>query len=201
MFFSEIDAASETAQAPKPLKVARDAARTVPWVMGVLSAGMRERGAGLHPAQVRVLMALQGRAIGPSELAERLQVSLPTISKTLAVLERHGWIERAPDEADRRRVVVRLTQEGHERMAQAVRDGVTQLADALAAADESELDNIERGFASLRVVLARAGSAHRGHGCGGPGRAAARVHPSAEDAPDRRAHGPVQVTDDDEGER
>lgn len=171
MFFTEPGNDEQSSDAGRPLAIARDAARTVPWVMGILAAGMREHGAGLHPAQVRVLMAMHGRTVGPSELADRLQVSLPTISKTLAVLERHGWVERVPDDADRRRVVVRTTPQGQQRMTRAIQDGVGQLAEALTVASDAELDAIERGLESLRAVLARTDRGRRGHGCGGSGEA------------------------------
>ena len=170
-FHHDIGEPPEGADAgPKTLIVARQAARTVPWVMGILAAGMREQAEGPRPAQLRVLMALHARAMSPTELAERMQVSLPTISKMLEALERHGWVERAADSTDRRRVVVRMTAEGGQRMVAGIRNGVAQLAQALDPATEAELDDIERGLASLQSVLARSGAVHAGRRCGGHGK-------------------------------
>jgi len=145
----------------KQLGVARAAAGTVPWVMGTLSASMREEGQGLHPSQLRVLMMLQHGSVSPSDIAERMEVSLPTVSSTLGVLERRGWIERTADEADRRRVVLRLTTEGRDFMRAVLDRGIEQLAEVLSSATDEELDDIDRGMTSLQVVLRRA---HEEHG-------------------------------------
>lgn len=58
-------------------RVARATARTVPRIMGTLSAGFRESGDGIHPSQLRTLMMLHGGAVSPSDLAEQMEVSLP----------------------------------------------------------------------------------------------------------------------------
>src|SRR5262249_24088591 len=69
----------------------------------------------LSPTQLRVLARLY---LGPptealtSELAREFDVSDPTISDALAALRRRGLIESAPDPADRRRRVLRLTAAG-----------------------------------------------------------------------------------------
>lgn len=69
----------------------------------------------LSPTQLRVLARLY---VGPPpeplsrELAREFDVSDPTISDALAALRRKGLIESAPDPADRRRQVLRLTAAG-----------------------------------------------------------------------------------------
>jgi DNA-binding MarR family transcriptional regulator len=47
-----------------------------------------------------------------SALARHLAVSLPTVSKSVDMLVRRGWLERWVDKHDRRHTMVRLTPEG-----------------------------------------------------------------------------------------
>lgn len=137
-------------------RVARVTAHTVPRVMGALSASLREKDENLHPAQMQVLMMMHAGGLSPSQLAERLQVSLPTISKTVSVLEGRGWIERFADESDRRRVELRLTGEGRETVKRVLTYGIEQLARTLSVATEEELDTIEAGMHALQAALSRA---------------------------------------------
>lgn len=52
-----------------------------------------------------------------SELARHRGVSLPTISKSVEMLVRHGWVERELDHTDRRQTLVRLTARGRRTLA------------------------------------------------------------------------------------
>jgi len=170
--------------------VARATAGTVPWVMGTLAASMREEGHGLHPSQMRLLMAMHHGDVSPSDLAERMEVSLPTVSNTLGVLERRGWIERAADDADRRRVVLRLTAEGRDMMRAVLDRGIEQLADVLSSATAEELNDIDRGMTSLQAVLRRAHPQHGHRHCrraGSADGAEATERDAAEGATDRKA--------------
>lgn len=136
-------------------RVARATGRVVPWVMGVLSAGMRGSG-GIHPSQFKLLMSVHHGGMTPSDLADRMQVSLPTVSKMVSGLERRGWIERAADPADRRRTVLTLTAEGRDAVIGFMLSGVDQLAEVLASASPDELARIEAGMDALRDTLVRA---------------------------------------------
>jgi DNA-binding MarR family transcriptional regulator len=64
---------------------------------------------GLGPRHVPVLMtvALDG-PLSVGEIAERIGLSLATTSLMVGELDRHGLVERAEDERDRRRTLVRL---------------------------------------------------------------------------------------------
>ncbi len=81
-----------------------------------------ERGA-LGPRHMPALLAVA--AAGPlsvSELARRLGLGLSTTSAIVGQLSRAGLLERAEDEADRRRTIVRL----HEDYGAAIGDWVVQ---------------------------------------------------------------------------
>lgn len=50
----------------------------------------------------------------PSEISDRVLVASATMTATLDVLERRGWIERRPNPSDRRSVLVSITEAGRE---------------------------------------------------------------------------------------
>ncbi len=66
-------------------------------------------------------------ALGPctvSDLARHNAVSPPTISKSIDMLVRRGWVERSRSSGDRRQTLVALTSKGRRVVA-----GVTQQAE------------------------------------------------------------------------
>lgn len=68
---------------------------------------------GLHVGQEMILMELwQDDGLRGGELARRLGVEPPTITKMLRRLENCGIVERSPDPRDARSFRVRLTPEG-----------------------------------------------------------------------------------------
>jgi DNA-binding MarR family transcriptional regulator len=62
----------------------------------------------LSPRHVAALQQLRDGPITVSELAGRLELTLPTVSGVLADLDRAGFVERRPDPADRRRTIARI---------------------------------------------------------------------------------------------
>ncbi len=76
--------------------------------VGVLLAGV-----GLHVGQEMVLLELwREDGLKGSELADRLGVEPPTITRMLRRMERCGFVERRPDPADARSFRVHLTEKG-----------------------------------------------------------------------------------------
>lgn len=69
--------------------------------------------AGARPAHGFALQAI-GSGATNAELATRLGVSKQAAAKTIASLEREGYVERAADSEDARRVIVRRTERGTE---------------------------------------------------------------------------------------
>ncbi len=70
-------------------------------------------GVGLHVGQEMVLLELWKKdGLKGSELADRLGVEPPTITRMLRRMERCGFVERRPDPADARSFRVYLTNEG-----------------------------------------------------------------------------------------
>ena len=70
---------------------------------------------GIAPADYVVLGVLRrspGRRSAPTRMCELLDRSTGGMTLTLDRLEAAGWVTRSPDPADRRRVVVTLTEPG-----------------------------------------------------------------------------------------
>ena len=66
----------------------------------------------LRPADSRVFENLDPHGTRITELAARAQMTQQSMSELVAGLEARGYVERAPDPADRRARVVRLTPRG-----------------------------------------------------------------------------------------
>ncbi|RME65054.1 MAG: MarR family transcriptional regulator, partial [Caldilineae bacterium] len=85
----------------------------IPLVMRATGAEMRrEATAGFQISHYRILRLLQQQPRTLSELAACQEVALPTMSRTVSVLVERGWVTRSEDPQDRRRVQLRVTDEG-----------------------------------------------------------------------------------------
>ncbi|MFJ5718190.1 MarR family winged helix-turn-helix transcriptional regulator [Neobacillus sp. NPDC093127] len=80
---------------------------------------------GYNPSEFKVLAAIQQGAnekndeMKLSEISQRLQVTPPTVTQIINILEKDGLVERAIDPEDRRAVKIKLTQAGMEATAKA----------------------------------------------------------------------------------
>src|SRR3954453_171057 len=72
---------------------------------------------GLTPTSVAALATIERHGpLTPSEVAEIEHVKRPSMTRTLACLEREGLIERVPDPDDGRSFLVSVNAAGRERM-------------------------------------------------------------------------------------
>ena len=79
-----------------------------------------ERRAGLTVPQLLVMKALHGaEPLAVGEIARRIHLSQGTVTAVLDRLAARDLVARTPDTADRRRVSVRLTAQGHARLVDA----------------------------------------------------------------------------------
>jgi DNA-binding MarR family transcriptional regulator len=73
--------------------------------------------AGLTPTSVAALATIDRHGpLTPSEVARIERVKRPTVTRTLACLEREGLIERTPDPVDGRSALVAVNAAGRERL-------------------------------------------------------------------------------------
>ena len=110
--------------------------------------------AGISPGQLSLLVAIKySPGIGVRELAARERMSGPGMTQALDRLERAGLVTRAPHESDKRRVGLRLTDEG-QRVLRRVRTRRTAwLATRLGHLSADELAAVERAIEPLAQLL------------------------------------------------
>jgi DNA-binding MarR family transcriptional regulator len=80
--------------------------------------------------------------LSPGKLSEKLMLSSGAMTNRLDKLEAAELVERAPDPNDRRGVIVRLTEEGAKRFAQAIERQIEKeknLVDVLGVEDREDL--------------------------------------------------------------
>ncbi len=100
---------------------------------------------GLSPTQMAALVSINNDGpLTPSELAAIERVKRPTMTRTLACLEREGLIERTPDPADGRSSLVATNEAGRVRLARSRRRKRAYLASRLAKLDPEEVATLAR---------------------------------------------------------
>jgi DNA-binding MarR family transcriptional regulator len=78
-----------------------------------IDASLRHLGERLvEPTHFPVMLHLRSRPYSLGGLAEKLEVSRPSMSKTVTALVKRGWVERVRLERDRRVVELYLTKDG-----------------------------------------------------------------------------------------
>ncbi len=119
---------------------------TIPNMRRVFGSLMREQNATdqepLTMDQVRLLRILSHEPHTLSELAARHGVAPSTMSRSIDLLVRRGWVGRESDPSDRRLVIVQVTDAGqaaHRAMDQQIEDALTQRIEALSDIERNQL--------------------------------------------------------------
>lgn len=110
----------------------------------------------MSDGQFAVLAALS--AHGPhtlGELADRERVSAPSMTRTVNCLEEDGYLSRTPDENDRRKVNIALTDAGRTVVAETVRRRDSWLEEALASLTPDQRSTLRDAAEIMREVAAR----------------------------------------------
>jgi DNA-binding MarR family transcriptional regulator len=166
------------ADAPAAL-LARDLLHVTMLVMRSVAAEMRRSPHTVAPGQMGALMKLSIAASSVSDLARHMGVSVPTMSKSIDVLESRGWAERWVDPDDRRQSIVRLTPEGR-RVMSAMRDRAEQhVAALLASLPAAERQAVMKALDVLKPLLGTPGQGLPGLPDRGEARPARPGSPSA----------------------
>jgi len=129
---------------------------TIPPVMRHLLAHARRRPAWaeLTYQQYNVLRIIDGE--GPTaqgEIARRLMVSAPVITRQAAALVDAGLVERQSDPADRRSVKLGLTTRGRRRVRAMRRELLAAAGELLAPLPDDQRENLAAALEQLRVLL------------------------------------------------
>ena len=136
---------------------------TLPALMQAVASEMRHAEHPMPMPHFGTLMTLSHHSCTLSELAERRKVSLPTMSKTIGILETNGWVERVADENDRRKADLYITPAGQDvvhQMEQGLLDLLTRFFEPLSA---DETDRLMDGVGVLQRV-AREQTSRAGEG-------------------------------------
>jgi DNA-binding MarR family transcriptional regulator len=114
---------------------------------------LRRSGAALEPTQWATLRMLSARPCTMSELARHKAVSLPTMSRSVDMLVRRGWVERCVDDSDRRQTLVRLTAAGQRLLADCRRRFEDLIAAKLAALSDDQRARLTTSLVAVGVAL------------------------------------------------
>ena len=110
----------------------------------------------MSDGQFAVLAALSVH--GPhtlGELADRERVSAPSMNRTVNCLEESGYLSRTPDETDRRKVNIALTDSGRDVVAETVQRRDSWLEHALSELSDGDRAIVHAAAAIMREVAAR----------------------------------------------
>ena len=100
---------------------------------------------GLTPTSVAALATIERHGpMTPSEIAAIERVKRPTITRTLACLEREGLIDRTPDPVDRRSALVEVNGTGRERLRRLRSRKNAYLARRMRDLSAEEVETLER---------------------------------------------------------
>ncbi|SIS01979.1 MarR family winged helix-turn-helix transcriptional regulator [Microbacterium sp. RURRCA19A] len=86
------------------------------------------------------------------QLADRERVTAPSMNRTVTLLEEAGYLTRTPDDDDRRKVTIALTDAGRLVVAETVRRRDAWLEAALAALGEEERRTLGAAAEIMRKV-------------------------------------------------
>ena len=145
---------------------ARELLRVVMLVMRTVSAELRRSPRPLAPAQMGGLARIAAGSCTMSDLARFQAVSLPTISKSVGMLVRRGWVERWAGTSDRRQTLLRLTPSGRRVLADMKRRAERHVTEKLAPLAATERDAL---IAALGVLTRVLSMPDRSAGSGLPG--------------------------------
>ncbi len=135
-------------------EVARRVLDIIPAVMRFVGADMRRRASvGFQVSHYRVLGMLSKRPHTLSELATCQAVALPTMSRTVSTLVERGWVSRNEDPADRRRVQLRVTDEGRLILEELRAEALACLTARLAGLTSQEREQVLAGLEVLEKVF------------------------------------------------
>lgn len=108
---------------------------------------------GLRAGTIVVVEAIAQGADTPSEIANMLSLVLPQVTATLNKLQRSGYVERAINEADRRRVKISFTDAGQEMLRQVSEARLQRLTPFLAMLSDEAAAQFNAHITELRERL------------------------------------------------
>lgn len=142
-------------QAASPLDQAQRMLRILPRIRRWATLRIIQGGGGvdLSLRQYAALYAIRLGTTSQAALARQWQVTPAVITGIVDRLVRRRLVRRAPDRADRRRLLLSLTDQGEDLTRALERTLAQDLAAQLSAATHAELRDLERALRLLERVL------------------------------------------------
>ena len=129
------------------------ALETFPRVMGYVGCALRREAPVDQQSHFHVLRELTGGDRSLSELAGIASVRLPTMSRTVDALVRHGWVKRYHAAGDRRTLHVKITTAVDEALAATEQLAVERMNVLLDRVDAATLEQLAHGVAGLARAM------------------------------------------------
>lgn len=108
---------------------------------------------GLTPGQVFMLHLIRDEAhCSVSKLAEKMEVAPSAITVMLDRLESHDFVSRSRDKADRRVVLIELTEAGQEKLDQVLKVRKQIMQQCLTQIELGELESFVRQLEELAAI-------------------------------------------------
>lgn len=136
--------------------IARSMMALVPLIMRVMNAELREaKDPRMIPAvgHMGLLGILTLRRHTLSDLAKRTKVSSATMSNTISSLVERGFVQRVPDDEDRRVVWIELTEEGRKALNRIDHHMIQRITALLGTLPDGEEDRLIEALGTLRHVF------------------------------------------------
>jgi DNA-binding MarR family transcriptional regulator len=112
---------------------------------------------GITPTRLAALAALTRypNGVRQGDLAERMNMAAPSMTRLVEILEEAGWVERRRDPADQRCLLLVLSALGHKTLETLREESATQLSEELADLTESERATLATAVPVLRKLADR----------------------------------------------
>ena len=133
--------------------LAKTIVTVLPMLAKILRTKARGMGNQLILSQLRLLNGLAVQPMTMSELALAMEVTKPTMTRTIAALQKRGWVERTRSEQDRRVVKISLSAAGQAVLADAGHYLTSELGSLLAPLSDADKATLQTAFTILDSLL------------------------------------------------
>jgi len=138
-----------------PQECAHDVLETVPLIMRTIRTEMRnQRDADLTVPEFRTLTFIaRHEDASPSQVAEHLGLTLPSMTHLVDGLVERGLVVRQPHHRDRRRLILSLTPLGDSTVQMARAAAQAALANKLTGLSTAQLETVTQAMRILRPIF------------------------------------------------
>ncbi|MEG1142736.1 MAG: MarR family transcriptional regulator [Clostridia bacterium] len=108
----------------------------------------------LNHSHFQIMVVLKEQGILPiSDIAKKLIISTPNMTKLLNKLIDEEFVERIPDKKDRRIINIDLTEKGHKYLNHKFKHVQSSLKERLSTLSDNQLDKLGLSLENLKEIL------------------------------------------------